>query len=81
MRLNFTSHLIEFFAKIGWAYDLKEASQKVVEGRIQRVGDGTHGQYLSVNYTKDKANRFVEEYKLRHAGNEFDGEEETVRDL
>ncbi|XP_047525802.1 acyl-CoA Delta(11) desaturase-like [Pieris napi] len=42
-----TTWLIELFAKIGWAYDLKTASQSVIEGRAQRTGDGTRVQNKS----------------------------------
>jgi len=42
MNWNFTATLIEWFAKIGWAYDLKSAPASLVEKRIARCGDGTH---------------------------------------
>lgn len=37
---NFTATLIELFAKIGWAYDLKTVSQSVIDRRADRTGDG-----------------------------------------
>lgn len=40
--LNVTTLLLDFFAKIGWAYDLKTASPKLVEKYIKNQGDGTH---------------------------------------
>ncbi|KPJ02255.1 PREDICTED: acyl-CoA Delta(11) desaturase-like [Papilio xuthus] len=40
--LNFSTATIDFFAKLGWAYDLKTASDAVVEARIKRTGDGTY---------------------------------------
>nr|ABX71630.1 acyl-CoA-delta11-desaturase [Lampronia capitella] len=40
--LNFTTLFINLFAKIGWAYDLKTASDKVVAARRKRTGDGTN---------------------------------------
>ncbi|KPJ16367.1 Acyl-CoA Delta(11) desaturase [Papilio machaon] len=40
--LNFSTSTIDFFAKLGWAYDLKTASGEVVEARIKRTGDGTY---------------------------------------
>lgn len=34
--------MIDQCAKIGWAYDLKSVSDKVVKQRCLRTGDGTH---------------------------------------
>ncbi|XP_014207842.1 acyl-CoA Delta(11) desaturase isoform X2 [Copidosoma floridanum] len=39
---NFTTMFIDFFAKIGWAYDLKTVSRDMVKKRVQRTGDGSH---------------------------------------
>ncbi|KAK5650541.1 hypothetical protein RI129_001570 [Pyrocoelia pectoralis] len=39
--LNQTTMVIDFFAKIGWAYDLKTVSHKMIEERSKRTGDGT----------------------------------------
>lgn len=41
-RFNTTASLINFFAKIGWAYDLKTPSEYVVKSFILNDGDGTH---------------------------------------
>jgi stearoyl-CoA desaturase (delta-9 desaturase) len=41
-RLNLTTAFIDFFAKIGWAYDLKTVSSDIIEKRVKRTGDGTH---------------------------------------
>lgn len=41
-RLNFTTQFINFFARIGWAYDLKTVSPTIVEKRVKRTGDGSH---------------------------------------
>ncbi|KAI5702556.1 acyl-CoA Delta(11) desaturase-like isoform X3 [Diaphorina citri] len=40
---NFTTAFIDFFARIGWAYDLKTVSSDMVRTRAQRTGDGSHG--------------------------------------
>lgn len=48
MNLNTTTRIIEFFAKIGWAYDLREVNNAVMESRIKRCGDGSHPVYGSV---------------------------------
>ncbi|XP_041989114.1 acyl-CoA Delta-9 desaturase-like [Aricia agestis] len=40
--INHSAILIEFFQRIGLAYDLKSASPDMVRRRIQKSGDGTH---------------------------------------
>ena len=40
-----TTAFIDFFAKVGWAYDLKSVSKEIVEKRVQRTGDGSHNVY------------------------------------
>ncbi|XP_035732350.1 acyl-CoA Delta(11) desaturase-like isoform X1 [Vespa mandarinia] len=41
-RLNITTAFIDFFAKIGWAYDLKSVSKDMIKSRVLKSGDGTH---------------------------------------
>lgn len=41
-RYNTTTAFIDFFAKIGWAYDLKMVSGDIVHKRVLRTGDGSH---------------------------------------
>ncbi|XP_075979495.1 acyl-CoA Delta(11) desaturase-like [Anticarsia gemmatalis] len=38
---NFATKFIRFFEKIGWAYDLREASAEAINSMAQRLGDGT----------------------------------------
>ncbi|CAG2164427.1 unnamed protein product [Oppiella nova] len=38
---NFTTLFIDFFAKIGWAYDRKKVSYDMVSARVKRTGDKT----------------------------------------
>lgn len=40
--MNFTTSFINFFARIGWAYDLKTVSNEIIERRVKRTGDGSH---------------------------------------
>lgn len=40
--MNFTTAFIDFFAKIGWAYDLKTVSEEIIQKRVERTGDGSH---------------------------------------
>ncbi|KAI4459859.1 acyl-coa desaturase [Holotrichia oblita] len=39
---NISTAFIDFFAKLGWAYDLKTVSEDMVRKRTLRTGDGTH---------------------------------------
>ncbi|XP_050307238.1 acyl-CoA Delta-9 desaturase-like [Anthonomus grandis grandis] len=39
---NITRSVIELFARIGWAYELKSASYDLIKSRVRRTGDGSH---------------------------------------
>lgn len=39
---NFSIPFIDFFAMLGWAYDLKTVSAEMVKKRVLRTGDGSH---------------------------------------
>lgn len=39
---NPTTSFINFFAKLGWAYDLNTASMDMVKKRVEKTGDGSH---------------------------------------
>ncbi|KAL1497098.1 hypothetical protein ABEB36_008111 [Hypothenemus hampei] len=39
---NLTRRFIEFFAKIGWAYDLKFASEDMIKKRVDGTGNSSH---------------------------------------
>ncbi|XP_066580887.1 acyl-CoA Delta-9 desaturase [Prorops nasuta] len=41
-RLNITTGLIDMFSKIGWAYDLRRASNELVKSVVANKGDGSH---------------------------------------
>ncbi|XP_051174369.1 uncharacterized protein LOC127290040 [Leptopilina boulardi] len=41
-QINFITFFIESFAKIGWTYDLKEASSELIKMTCERKGDGSH---------------------------------------
>lgn len=41
-RHNPTTRVIDMFAKLGWAYDLREPSESLVRATIANRGDGTH---------------------------------------
>lgn len=37
-----TTAFIDLFGKIGWAYDMKTVSPKVIMSRAKRTGDGSY---------------------------------------
>lgn len=39
---NTTTAFIDFFSKLGWAYDLKTVSPEMIKKRAERTGDGSH---------------------------------------
>ena len=54
---NFTTAFIDFFAKIGWAYDLKSVAPETVEQRVKRTGDGSHNLWGYGDKDQTKAER------------------------
>jgi stearoyl-CoA desaturase (delta-9 desaturase) len=42
---NWSAMFLDFFAYIGWAYDLKTVPENVVRDRVNRTGDGSHITY------------------------------------
>ncbi|XP_014252807.1 acyl-CoA Delta(11) desaturase-like isoform X1 [Cimex lectularius] len=50
---NFTTAFIDFFSKIGWAYDLKTASIEMVKKRAARTGDGGYESAKRSDHTHD----------------------------
>jgi stearoyl-CoA desaturase (Delta-9 desaturase) len=49
--MNLTTAFIDFFAKIGWAYDLKTVSHDIIKARIERTGDGSHADSHLFGYS------------------------------
>lgn len=41
-KYNLTKFWLDFFAKIGWAYDLKSPSDDLVKQVVLNKGDGSH---------------------------------------
>lgn len=39
--MNLTTAFIDFFAKIGWAYDLKTVSPEIIQKRVERTGNNS----------------------------------------
>lgn len=53
--LNLSTGFIDFFAKLGWAYDLKTASKEIIEKRATRTGDGSRKAYNLPKYNDQNA--------------------------
>jgi len=49
-----TTKLINFFAKIGWAYDLRQPSKELVRTIAMKKGDGSHSLWKEVPYPSQK---------------------------
>uniref|UniRef100_A0A336MI11 CSON002025 protein n=1 Tax=Culicoides sonorensis TaxID=179676 RepID=A0A336MI11_CULSO len=60
---NWTTGFIDFFAKIGWAYDLKTVSNEMIRKRVLRTGDGSHKYSKEVDLNKN-LHKFVEEFQF-----------------
>ncbi|KAF7396048.1 hypothetical protein HZH68_010098 [Vespula germanica] len=48
--MNFTTAVIDGFAKLGWAYDLKTVSPEMIQRRAARTGDGTKYHLIDHEY-------------------------------
>lgn len=42
---NFTGMMLDIFAKFGWVYDLRQATDTMVKHRVFRTGDESHNVY------------------------------------
>lgn len=65
---NFTTLFIDFFAWLGWAYDLKKVSPAIIAQRVDRTGNGKmHDEYVAdckTNKPRNTLMAFV--YSLSH---------------
>jgi len=59
-RYNISTAFIDFFAKIGWAYDLKTVSKETIQKRMARSGD------FNVNYSDAKIEDLMRLSEARH---------------
>lgn len=41
-KFNITTMWLDFFSKIGWAYDMKTPSKDLVQKTMAKYGDGSH---------------------------------------
>ncbi|KAJ9578217.1 hypothetical protein L9F63_005562, partial [Diploptera punctata] len=46
---NFTTGIIDLFALIGWAYDLRQPSKKLIKKVVEQTGDGTHSNWGKIH--------------------------------
>jgi stearoyl-CoA desaturase (delta-9 desaturase) len=51
-QLNTSTMFIDLFAKIGWAYDLKQPSKEFIKTVVNKKGDGSH--HWSTAYANNK---------------------------
>jgi len=54
LRNSLTTNFINFFAKIGWAYDLKQPSEELIKIVAMKKGDGSHSLWDAVSYSANK---------------------------
>ncbi|PSN55196.1 Acyl-CoA Delta(11) desaturase [Blattella germanica] len=47
--MNLSTLLIDFFAYIGWAYDLKQSSKSAIENKAATLGDGTYYERMKAS--------------------------------
>lgn len=59
-RYNFSTAFIDFFAKFGWAYELKTVSDDMIRKRAARTGDGSN------KYSRCIKNGVVRKEDLEH---------------
>jgi stearoyl-CoA desaturase (delta-9 desaturase) len=59
--MNITTAFIDFFALIGWAYDLKQPSATLVQRVVQQRGDGTHAEWGRVKEVPEEVPLCAEE--------------------
>ncbi|XP_069675532.1 stearoyl-CoA desaturase 5-like [Periplaneta americana] len=57
--LNITTAFIDFMAHIGWAYDRKHASEKLIEQVTRQKGDGTHEKWGHVEEVPEPAEETI----------------------
>ena len=63
--LNWTTALIDFFAYIGWAYDLKQPSKELVQRVVEKLGDGSHREWGHVEEVPEEyENRLIAKQKV-----------------
>lgn len=62
---------IHFFAWIGWAYDLKTVSHKLLLDRINRTGDGSHEMDCGLT---------VDRVELKHHKNRGESDKMKVKE-
>jgi stearoyl-CoA desaturase (delta-9 desaturase) len=63
---NLSTMFLDFFAKIGWAYDLKTVPASVVRDRVKRTGDGSHHKIQKDSNTTNNSSAESEETTTTH---------------
>ncbi|KAM7363849.1 acyl-CoA Delta-9 desaturase isoform 1-T2 [Cochliomyia hominivorax] len=58
---NFTTMVLDAFAKIGWAWDMKQPSKDLVKRTLEKYGDGTHPSMQNLPTTEGHMNCHIPE--------------------
>lgn len=73
--LNFTTMFINFFAKIGWAYDLKTVSEDMIKARVSRTGTAKKTENYWALEDKDIPENVKKTVKILYHKNEDKNEQ------
>lgn len=74
---NTATAFIDFFSWLGWATDLKTASEDLIRNRIRRTGDGTH-KYSNLKTKEEKIMAYVKDRTVDENGNHIHHEEDMI---
>ena len=75
---NFTTMVLDGFAKIGWCWDRKQPSKELVQRTLEKYGDGTHPSMLNLPATEGHMNCHIPEVPDPElAGNSDDDDAES----
>ncbi|KAF4526443.1 hypothetical protein B566_EDAN014055 [Ephemera danica] len=74
-----TTRIIDWFARRGWAYDLKSASADMVKRRIQRTGDLSHLEQQEHHHHIEEAEPDPEEVNNPENAPEQNGKAQDIR--
>ena len=70
--MNMTTAFIDFFAMIGWAYDLKTVSKEVIRKRVERTGDLSHENQANLTWGWGDKDEDKDELKFANIINKKD---------
>jgi stearoyl-CoA desaturase (delta-9 desaturase) len=50
--IDLSTYFIHTFSRIGWAYDMKQASPELIKSIVMKKGDGTHNEFVTASKKK-----------------------------